>query len=907
MKPLSAFCITLFLGICVQPVFSQQVYDADNGVTASGSGTTRKVSLGGTLTGNTGINLSTYNLTLTGTGNVGIRTGSPFAPLHVYKNTSGNYNPVMILEDALNDGYVMFQMKGTGRMYHLGVGNAAESYFGLTNKFFIWDQNAALPRLVVDPTGNVGIGTTSPGNRLSIAGATAGTSGLQFTQLNNTATAGTGNGKVLSLDASGNVVLVNDVGGAGSVWPLTGSTGSNPTTHFLGTIDNQDLAVRTNNQERARFMSNGNVLIGTTTDNGFKMNVEGTINSRGLRLGGGENIYWHDLNTHISRTTGNVLELQEYTGAIRLTGFANLSVELKHPSYGNVFMGFPADKTFSLTHHSTSILTSSDVNGSTSIKLGAPVPQYGDNRGVDLYLFGGLGGNVSSGYDGGNVYIDGGVKGGTTKNNGNILIGTQQGNVGIGTATPGNRLSIAGATAGTSGLQFTQLNSSSTAVAGNGKVLGLDATGNVILVNDGGSGGSGWGLGGNGGTAPGTDFIGTTDAQPLVFKTGNVERLRILNNGRMLIGHTTDGGYEFDLNGVARIQSSIKVGSFAIMKGADVTTFGVHQGIRVDDAAYTPVRFQTSNQGGVSENFVFENAYGVLRDFYGSASIIRIKQGWGNPNTTGYNVATIRIDNEINTTNGTASTIRGIYYNPTVTNLGGSTHIAYENTTGANRLNTTSGNTLIGTSTDNGNKLQVNGTVWASSLHIPTGAGAGKVLTSDANGVASWQTASGGGTAGWGLTGNSSPGAGSFIGTTDATALIFKSNNIEGIRIGTNGRVGIGGADIVNGDYKLYVQGNVRARKVRVDAESWADYVFERNYQLLPLPEVEKYIQEHRHLPGVPSATEVAKEGVDVGDNQAVLLKKIEELTLYVIEQNKLLKQQQERIEVLEKKAVKKH
>ena len=74
------------------------------------------------------------------------------------------------------------------------------------------------------------------------------------------------------------------------------------------------------------------------------------------------------------------------------------------------------------------------------------------------------------------------------------------------------------------------------------------------------------------------------------------------------------------------------------------------------------------------------------------------------------------------------------------------------------------------------------------------------------------------------------------------------------------------------------------------------------NYRLRSLKEVEQYIQNEKHLPDVPSAAEVKKEGLDLGDNQAILLKKIEELTLYVIQQQKQLEAQQQKIEMLEKK-----
>ena len=79
-----------------------------------------------------------------------------------------------------------------------------------------------------------------------------------------------------------------------------------------------------------------------------------------------------------------------------------------------------------------------------------------------------------------------------------------------------------------------------------------------------------------------------------------------------------------------------------------------------------------------------------------------------------------------------------------------------------------------------------------------------------------------------------------------------------------------------------------------------ADFVFAENYNLPKLEEVEKHIKEKKHLPEIASAAEMEKEGVNVGEFQIKLLQKIEELTLYSIEQNRLLKQQQERIEKLE-------
>lgn len=93
----------------------------------------------------------------------------------------------------------------------------------------------------------------------------------------------------------------------------------------------------------------------------------------------------------------------------------------------------------------------------------------------------------------------------------------------------------------------------------------------------------------------------------------------------------------------------------------------------------------------------------------------------------------------------------------------------------------------------------------------------------------------------------------------------------------------------------LDVNGNIKTRKITVTQTNWADYVFDSSYQLASLHQVEKYIQTNKHLPDVPSAATVQKDGVDLAENQALLLKKIEELTLYIIAQEKRIKQLEEK------------
>ncbi|ELR68658.1 hypothetical protein C900_00169 [Fulvivirga imtechensis AK7] len=71
---------------------------------------------------------------------------------------------------------------------------------------------------------------------------------------------------------------------------------------------------------------------------------------------------------------------------------------------------------------------------------------------------------------------------------------------------------------------------------------------------------------------------------------------------------------------------------------------------------------------------------------------------------------------------------------------------------------------------------------------------------------------------------------------------------------------------------------------------SWPDYVFEENYNLTPLQDLEIYLKENKHLPGIPDAKTVEEEGVKLGEMNAKLLEKVEELTLYIIELEKRIK-----------------
>jgi len=120
---------------------------------------------------------------------------------------------------------------------------------------------------------------------------------------------------------------------------------------------------------------------------------------------------------------------------------------------------------------------------------------------------------------------------------------------------------------------------------------------------------------------------------------------------------------------------------------------------------------------------------------------------------------------------------------------------------------------------------------------------------------------------------------------SNLTGLALYAGQTERIRIASGGNVGIGTSDP---QAKLAVNGNILAKEVKVKTDiSVPDYVFEPDYQKPSLSEIEHYVKTYKHLPEVPSAKEINKEGLDLANMNMILLKKVEELTLLLIEERK--------------------
>lgn len=159
-------------------------------------------------------------------------------------------------------------------------------------------------------------------------------------------------------------------------------------------------------------------------------------------------------------------------------------------------------------------------------------------------------------------------------------------------------------------------------------------------------------------------------------------------------------------------------------------------------------------------------------------------------------------------------------------------------------------------------------------LHSAFGEGYGSKIypVDQSNGVTSLRIATRGGTTIW----------------TDAVWIRAADLGGGG---GGSGNIGIG-AD-PGPSYKLAVNGQAIFNKIIVKQYPWPDYVFDSAYQLPSLDSIARYIHSRHHLSNIPSADSVAANGLDVGDVQAAMLKKIEELTLYIIAQDKILRETQ--------------
>lgn len=133
----------------------------------------------------------------------------------------------------------------------------------------------------------------------------------------------------------------------------------------------------------------------------------------------------------------------------------------------------------------------------------------------------------------------------------------------------------------------------------------------------------------------------------------------------------------------------------------------------------------------------------------------------------------------------------------------------------------------------------------------------------------------------------------------NSPAMFFRSTSNDGVGTWAQLIHNLGNQQI-NGS--LGVKGTLTAKEIIVTNTGWADFVFDKDYQLPSLKEVEEHICEKGYLPGIPPASEVKENGVNLNEINVKLLQKIEELTLYTIQQQKMIESMQAKIAKLESK-----
>jgi hypothetical protein len=694
-------------------------------------------------------------------------------------------------------------------------------------------------------TGNVGVGTITPATKLEVKSTTAGTSGVRLTNLLSTSPTVASNGKALSVDATGNVILV----------PVTGGVAS-------GIDSNTSLTAA-----RTVTMANNNFIFKPTNNADFLINGAngkvgiGVPNPLGL--------------LHIGDATGSGVVLNNRISSV----VSQIPAQL---AWGESTIGTAGD-----------LIVSPRTDISSSVR-------FFTNNGTNI-------------------------------NERFRILGN--GNVGIGTDAPSAKLEVKSGVTDNSGLKLTNLTSASAPVTANGKALSVDATGNVILVPAGG------GTSSNIYTADGT-LTNTTaglrtvnlGSNNLSFNptnsssfningaTGNVG-IGVVNPTGVLDvkGGLSDGQTTFtsladsylkslvlNIGSIRNTQNSTRMLTFFDIPSSNINPKSQFL-FKIEDRADKTRFYFTAETGGATDfqmltrdqQYAFRvveegndkvtmtmpkpNSKFAIGTETSPVGVIDVKGGLsdGQVFTDVYdsylkscllNIGTVR------------DALRGTrlltFFDIPSSNINPKSQVVFniEDRADKKRLKISA---MVGGYSDlelnNSNQQPFfrasNNGLDFSYLEMPT---------SDSHFVI-------GGPQTWPI----------------AHKLWVKagSSKFEG-DVFADANLGIGTDKFTDGTeiYRLSVNGSVRATKVKVYT-TWADYVFNKEYNLRSLQELEDFIEQNGHLPNVPSAQEVAQKGLDLGDMSRIQQEKIEELTLYLIQQNKEIQELKAQMKaLLEKK-----
>lgn len=844
---------------------------------------------------------------ITGTGRLGIGTTAPISAIHLSGATG---NSIIALQRPGNPASSAIGAVGFVNGANNYVSSVTSTYGADSTQaylsFRVGTANAnvySVPeRLRIDKDGNVGIGTANPQAKLEVSGAT-NTSGLRFTNLTSASTTSASNGKVLTVNSTGDVVLA-DNGGSMETSDLntyktyyTESLMANATTPrryeiariftdvaawsytspveieldevYYGTGVKRKYQVLFGYPDSYKLIQTDIYTAGATSHNNFQLTVgppevvSGTIKYLPIYV---------DLRNYgrvrALIKTGRALNASSTTG----TGG---TIYIDTNPTPTTIAEFTADNTVSFANGATTTLLTGNVGIGVAaptkrLELGGTRPTVFDSNGGTIKMKGDAGGwamnygfKGSSDTDWGGLWGLGGADALTQWSIGkaytdNFLVVKSTGLVGIGTSTPASELHVNGdITLSSDGVTASSIKPSVN-VNGTPRTLRFDfssssasegfqfynsnSSTNLMMIQGNGN----VGVGTSTPTAPLHVEKGITGNYIGFFKntdtgaSSNGLRVDVANAGAT---NTIQRWYAADAE-VMRVQADGKV---ALGVTSALSKLHVATSATAINAVET---IETIGAGG--RPYTLFKAEGANYGYVGYGINASDAMSVFNYKNAGLNFGT-----------------------------NSATRMSIDNT----------GGVAIGTSTSNGSLLvkgnaslfSLEGTDHSYMQFFP-------------------QTYAGGRKAYLGF-----PNANSTImvlaNEFTNGSILLRNNNKDAISINSAGQVGINTTTVPT-DYKLAVAGNIIAEKVKVkkQASGWPDYVFNEGYKLPNLKEVEQFTKENKHLPEIPSAKEIEKEGQDIGDMNRLLLKKVEELTLYVIE----LKKDNERQD-LEIKKLKKH
>jgi sporulation protein YlmC with PRC-barrel domain len=374
---------------------------------------------------------------------------------------------------------------------------------------------------------------------------------------------------------------------------------------------------------------------------------------------------------------------------------------------------------------------------------------------------------------------------------------------------------------------------------------------------------SDWTMTGNTGSSPSTNYIGTTDNVDLVFRTNGGERFRLKANGNVGIG-TSSPVEKLEVNGGLKVSGSLTASTLQLT--------GLNIEVGSDPCNNFIIAGPNGNLTTYSED-CFTNSPLAFWSTLGNTFPNNINRFIGTINNYDFRIKTNNIERMIVKADGKVGI--GTSNPSSLLDIKGTGN---SSATSSLSISNSTASSILFVRDD----VKIGVGTFSPEQMLSVNGGVNIDHSNSNNGTIDNALKFGGNNSGEGIGSKRTQGSGQY-------ALDFYTSYSSRMTITNDGKVGIGiDPSTTGGTYKLYVDGGIASREVKVMLGNFPDYVFSDDFSLMSLKELEEFIKINKHLPEIPSAKEVEdKQGFEVGDMQLKLLKKIEELTLYIIQQQK--------------------